>query len=121
MVWNASLCQVNTICGTTTLSSSAPVITLDTDLRDYYLSTNAGTYVLVHEAAHARSWYRYGSTANLISASVAVTGNPGNSGRTAVEYMADCATIYKIGLILSAYTYTSSCTPAELAEAATYW
>lgn len=122
VVWDSSLCQVNTICGTTTLSTSAaPVITLDTDLRDYYVGTNAGTYVLVHEAAHARSWYHYGSTSALIAESVAATGNTLNGGRAAVEYMADCATIYKIGLILPSYTYTSSCTPAQLAEAATYW
>ncbi|MGV1035000.1 MAG: hypothetical protein ACOYBP_07270 [Microbacteriaceae bacterium] len=123
LVWNPSLCAVNTICGTTTLSSSAPVITLDTDLRDYYTGTNAGTYVLVHEAAHARSWYRYGSTAALIAASVAITGIPDNGGRAAVERMADCATVVKVGMIIPTYTYLQSttCTPAELAEAATYW
>lgn len=123
LVWNPSLCTVNTICGTTTLSRSAPVITLDTDLRDYYTSTDAGTYVLVHEAAHARSWYRYGSTAALIAASVAVTGIPDNGGRNAVERMADCATLVKVGMIIQTFTYLQSttCSATELAEAATYW
>lgn len=123
VVWNADLCQPGTICGTTTLSSSAPVITLDTDLRDYYLGTSPGRYVLVHEAAHARSWYRYGSTSALIAASVAVTGIPDNGGRAAVERMADCATVVKAGMVIPTFTYLqgTTCSPAELAEAATYW
>lgn len=122
VTWDPNLCRAGTICGITTLGSGAPVITLDSDLRDYYL-TSTGLYVLVHEAAHARSWYRYGSIAALGAASVAVTGiQPSSSsdvGRAAIEWMADCATIVKLGYSLG--TYTASCTPAQLAEAATYW
>jgi hypothetical protein len=70
---------------------------------------------LVHEAAHARQWFKYGST--IIPANEAYT--PGIVGKDAVEYMADCATIVKLGY--STNVYTRSCTQAQLDAAATIW
>jgi hypothetical protein len=68
----------------------------------------------VHEAAHARQWFKYGS--NIITANEGYTGLVGT---IAVERMADCATILKLGY--STNVYTSSCTPSELEAAATIW
>jgi hypothetical protein len=44
-------------------------------------------------------------------------------GQDAVEYMADCATIWRIGyaLVGTPYPYTSSCTPEQYAEASRIW
>ncbi|HLP22810.1 MAG TPA: hypothetical protein VK139_02070 [Microbacteriaceae bacterium] len=122
VTWDPDLCPAGTICGITQLGAPTPTIVLDPDLLNYYL-TPSGKYVLVHEAAHARSWFLYGSIAALSAASVAVTGiepdPPGSIGRAAIEYMADCATIVKLGY--SGGTYTFSCTADQLAEGAKYW
>jgi hypothetical protein len=75
---------------------------------------SVGLSVLVHEAAHARQWLKYGP--NIISANEAYTGL---TGTAAVEYMADCATIVK--LTYSTNVYTPSCRPSELEAAATIW
>lgn len=115
--WSTGACNPGIICGITSLGNAQPVVTLDPNVGSAYLSY-AGTYVLVHEAAHARSWYRYGSYAALEAASTSLMTN-GFSGKPAVEWMADCATIVRIGYSMG--TYTSSCTADQLAEAATYW
>lgn len=126
-VWEPGLCAANSICGTTWLSDGVqPTVTLDSNVREYYASS-AGQYVIVHEAAHVRQGYRYSSLSQLFSASISVVPIPPEvaaRGQTyvskyAVEWMADCATIVKLGYSLG--TYTASCTPAQLAEAATYW
>nr|KGA07711.1 MAG: hypothetical protein GM42_1135 [actinobacterium acMicro-1] len=83
-------------------------------------STDAGKYVLVHEAAHIRQYVFYGSLALMISESGRFVAYPGTD---AVEYMADCATIWRIGYALggTGYPYTSSCTPEQYAEASRIW
>lgn len=88
-------------------------IELDPALKDIY-GNRVGISVLVHESAHARQWLYYGS--DIISANEALTGL---SGAPAVEYMADCATIGKLGY--STGTYTSSCTADQLDAAAKIW
>jgi hypothetical protein len=62
----------------------------------------------------------YGSLALMISESGRFVAYPGTD---AVEYMADCATIWRIGYALggTGYPYTSSCTPEQYAEASRIW
>jgi hypothetical protein len=94
--------------------NTTPVrIELDPALEEIYRNS-VGLSVLVHEAAHARQWLKYGS--NIIPANEAYTGLV---GAPAVEKMADCATIVKLGY--STNVYTSTCTPSELEAAATIW
>lgn len=119
VVWDLH-CEAGRICGETAIGETTPVIHLDEALRPYY-STQAGLYVLTHEAAHAQSWYLYHSLQALMANSETVTGITSANGLEAVEWMADCATIAKIGVVISSYAYTSDCTPAELAEGARYW
>ena len=114
--WVPSLCDGYYVCGRAWVGgvNSTPVeIELDPALYDIYVNT-VGISVLVHEAAHARQWLKYGS--NIITANEAYTGLVGT---IAVERMADCATIVKLGY--STNVYTSSCTPSELEAAATIW
>jgi hypothetical protein len=114
--WVPSLCDGYYVCGRAWVGgvNSTPVrIELDPALYDIYVNT-VGISVLVHEAAHARQWLKYGS--NIIDANEAYTGLVGT---IAVERMADCATIVKLGY--STGSYTSSCTPSELEAAATIW
>jgi hypothetical protein len=114
--WVPNLCDGYYVCGRAWVGgvNSTPVrIELDPALYDIYVNT-VGISVLVHEAAHARQWFKYGS--NIISANEAYTGLVGT---IAVERMADCATIVKLGY--STGVYTSNCTPSELEAAATIW
>jgi hypothetical protein len=114
--WVPSLCDGYYVCGRAWVGgvNSTPVrIELDPALYDIYVNT-VGISVLVHEAAHARQWLKYGS--NIITANEVYTGLVGT---IAVERMADCATIVKLGY--STNVYTSSCTPSELEAAATIW
>jgi hypothetical protein len=116
------LCNGYYICGRTLVGGGGnPVIQLDGDpaVLDIY-STDAGKYVLVHEAAHVRQFWFYGTVALMISESGKFVSYPGTA---AVEYMADCATIAKIGYALggASYPYTSSCTPEQYAEASRIW
>jgi hypothetical protein len=114
--WVPGLCDGYYVCGRAWVGgvNSTPVrIELDPALYDIYVNT-VGISVLVHEAAHARQWFKYGS--NIITANEGYTGLVGT---IAVERMADCATIVKLGY--STNVYTSSCTSSELEAAATIW
>jgi hypothetical protein len=114
--WVPGLCDGYYVCGRAWVGgvNSTPVrIELDPALYDIYVNT-VGISVLVHEAAHARQWFKYGS--NIITANEVYTGLVGT---IAVERMADCATIVKLGY--STNVYTSNCTPSELEAAATIW
>ena len=114
--WVDALCSGYYVCGRAWVGGvkTTPVkIELDPALRDIY-ANRIGISVLVHESAHARQWLYYG--ADIISANEALTGLV---GPPAVEYMADCATIVKIGY--STGTYTSSCTSDQLDAAALIW
>jgi hypothetical protein len=115
------MCDGYYICGVMFVDAGVPVIQLDDDpsVIDIY-STNAGKYVLVHEAAHVRQYLFYGSVDLMISESGRFVDYPGTA---AVEYMADCATIARIGyaLVGTPYPYTSSCTPEQYAEASRIW
>lgn len=117
--WVPGLCDGYYVCGRAWVGglNTTPVrIELDPALEDIYVN-NVGLSVLVHEAAHARQWFKYGS--NIIVANEAYTGPTGPKGTAAVEYMADCATIVKLGY--STNVYTSSCSNSELEAAATIW
>jgi hypothetical protein len=96
-----------------TAEHATVVVLLDEDHIDLYL-TEIGLSILVHEAAHARQHVKYGTY--LIRDNEIYTGLVGTA---AVEYMADCATIVKLGYSTGAYT--QSCTPAQLEAAATIW
>jgi len=114
--WVPSLCDGYYVCGRAWVGgvNTTPVrIELDPALEEIYRKS-VGLSVLVHEAAHARQWLKYGS--NIIPANEAYTGLV---GAPAVEKMADCATIVKLGY--STNVYTSTCTPSELEAAATIW
>ncbi len=107
------------VCGYATVnlrgsSTDQVPITLDSTLRDRY-ANSVGVSVLVHEAAHARQWWKYGP--DIMTAYNALV--PGQTGSMPVEWMADCATIVKLGYSTGAYT--RSCTAEQLAEAATLW
>ena len=114
--WVPGLCDGYWVCGRAFVggANTNPVrIELDPGLYGIY-RTSVGISVLVHEAAHARQWFKYGS--NIITANEAYTGLVGT---IAVERMADCATIVKLGY--STNVYASNCTPSELEAAATIW
>jgi hypothetical protein len=114
--WVPGLCDGYYVCGRAWVggANTNPVrIELDPALYGIYVNS-VGISVLVHEAAHARQWFKYGS--NIITANEAYTGLVGT---IAVERMADCATIVKLGY--STGVYTSSCTQSELEAAATIW
>lgn len=119
LAWNPNLCRVGQICGTTLLGAGVPLITLmGTPQWPANYNWSGGRYVIVHEAAHARAFWLYGSVSAMISNSERFTAPMGITGVAAIEYMADCATIAMIGY---AGTYASSCTSAQLAEAARVW
>jgi hypothetical protein len=125
--WECDVCAPGTFCGRAylprlenfyegppqTAEHATVVVLLDEDHIDLYL-TRIGLSILVHEAAHARQHLKYGTY--LRSSNESYTGLVGDP---AVEYMADCATIVKLGYSTGAYT--SSCTPAQLEAAATIW
>ena len=121
--WVPDLCNGFYVCGRAWVGglNTDPVrIELDPALEEIYINT-VGLSVLVHEAAHARQWLKYG--ASLLSSNAGYRGLP--EGYTeeqaidAVEYMADCATIVKLGY--STNVYTSTCSTSELEAAATIW
>lgn len=117
--WVANLCNGYYACGRTWVggNNTTPTrIELDPALRDIY-ANRIGVSVLVHEAAHSRQWWTYGS--NIITSSEAFTAAQGITGKAAVEYMADCATIGKLGYSTGAYT--STCTPEQIAGIAAIW
>ena len=121
--WVPSLCAGYYVCGRTWVggaSTNLAKIELDSSLKDIY-PNRVGLSVLVHESAHARQWNYYGSIAAMKSGSLALTGglSPTDDGTASVEYMADCATIGKLGY--STGTYTSSCTSEQLAAIANIW
>ena len=114
--WVPGLCDGYYVCGRAWVGgiNTTPVrIELDPALEEIYIN-NVGLSVLVHEAAHARQWLKYGS--NIIPANEAYTGIVGTA---AVEHMADCATIVKLGY--STGVYTATCTQSQLDAAATIW
>jgi hypothetical protein len=121
--WVPSLCDGYYVCGRAWVGglNTTPVrIELDPALEDIYINT-VGLSVLVHEAAHARQWLKYGAL--LLSSNASYRGLPEGyteeQAKAAVEYMADCATIVKLGY--STNVYTSTCSPSELEAAATIW
>ena len=135
--WVCGVCAPGTICGRALLprldkiypgfvgppqteADSLVVVVLDENHIDLYLS-DSGLSILVHEAAHARQHLKYGTL--LLSSNAAYRGLPEGytveEATAAVEYMADCATIYRYGKSTGAYT--STCTPSELEAAATIW
>jgi hypothetical protein len=116
VAWIPGLCDGFYICGRAQVGGipTTPVeIRLDPNLREIY-SNRLGKSVLTHESAHARQWLYYDG--DIIALNEALSGL---SGTAAVEYMADCATIVILGY--STGTYTSSCTPDQLAAASLIW
>jgi hypothetical protein len=106
--WVPSLCDAYYLCGRAWIggTNTTPVkIELDPAKADLY-SNRVGRAILVHEAAHARQWLAYGTGITQTS-----EAQSGLSGTPAIEYMADCATIVKIGY--SGGAYTLSCTDAQ--------
>ena len=124
IVWDDGMCARQFgpnvyVCGYATVNlrgsnTDRVPITLDSSLTDRY-ANSVGVSVLVHEAAHAKQWLKYGPS--IMTAYNALV--PGQTGSMPVEWMADCATIVKLGYSTGAYT--RSCTPEQLAEAATLW
>lgn len=127
VVWVANMCanqypgQNVYLCGYATVNlngnnTDRVPITLDSTLADRY-SNSVGVSVLVHEAAHARQWFKYGRTIET-----AWTTSTGLTGRSAVEYMADCATIVKLGYGTGTYIPRGqTCSARDQTEAATFW
>lgn len=119
------LCNGYYVCGRTLVSNGGtPVIQLDSDpaVLEIY-STDVGKYVLVHELAHVRQYWFYGQiVAQMISGSE-VYAPLSHRGTAAVEYMADCATITRLGYALGGmpYPYTSSCTADQYGEGSRIW
>ena len=121
--WVPDLCNGFYVCGRAWVGglNTDPVrIELDPALEAIYINT-VGLSVLVHEAAHARQWLKYG--ASLLSSNAGYRGLPEGyteeQAKAAVEYMADCATIVKLGY--STNVYTRTCSASELEAAATIW
>lgn len=121
--WVPGLCDGYYVCGRAWvggLKTTPVMIELDPALEEIYRN-RIGLSVLVHEAAHARQWLKYGTL--LLSSNAAYRGLPEGyteeQAKAAVEYMADCATIVKLGY--STNVYTSSCSASELEAAATIW
>jgi hypothetical protein len=127
VVWVANMCankypgQNVYLCGYATVNlngrnTDRVPITLDSTLADRYANT-VGVSVLVHESAHARQWFKYGGTIET-----AWTTSTGLTGTSAVEYMADCATIVKLGYGTGTYIPRGqTCSARDQAEAATLW
>jgi hypothetical protein len=121
--WVPNLCDGFYVCGRAWVggTNTDPVlIELDPALEEIYINS-VGLSVLVHEAAHARQWLKYGPL--LLSSNAGYLGLPEGyteeQAKAAVEYMADCATIVKLGY--STNVYTTSCTQDQLNAAATIW
>ena len=117
VTWVDGLCAVGTICGVALVGGykTTPVqIQLDAGLRASY-GSDPGKYVLTHEAAHARQWWTY--VGNIVSISEQQSGL---TGAPAVEFMADCATIGKLGNNTYGH-YTRNCTAAQFTAIAPIW
>jgi chemotaxis protein histidine kinase CheA len=131
VVWTAGACAAKFGAGTylcgwvsiaqgTARNARLPV-TLDSDLADRY-SNSVGVTVLVHEAAHARQFYKYGW--NMVAPNTTAPSNL--TGTQPAEFMADCATIAKLGRSTGSYvgpygSLARSCSAAQIAEAAQLW
>ena len=130
--WVSGMCAGYYVCGLAWVGGDGSTnqtparIELDSspEVLPIYLN-QVGISVLVHEAAHARQWSRYGNDIITESAKLTVNVPPsrrwpnGVTGKDAVEYMADCMTIQYLGY--STGSYTRTCTPEQLAEAALTW
>lgn len=129
VVWDDGVCervlrQVVYLCGFALTNQNGtntdPVyIYLDGLLRDRY-ANSVGISVLVHEAAHAKQFFKYGPAMlpNPTSAPMSL------GGRLPIEWMADCATIAKLNYGTGSYVKYwdgERCTPEQMAEAATLW
>lgn len=117
VTWVDGLCAAGTICGVALVGGykSTPVqIKLDAGLRSSY-GSDPGKYVLTHEAAHARQWWTY--VGNIVTISEQQSGL---TGAPAVEFMADCATIGKLGSNTYGH-YTRTCTAAQFSAIAAIW
>lgn len=120
------LCRGYYVCGRTLVSNGVkPIIQLDSDpaVMEVY-ATDVGKYVLVHEVAHVRQYWSYGQTVSgMIAATEPLAAGSGRTGVNAVEYMADCSTIPRIGYALGgmAFPYTSSCTTAQYQAGLAIW
>jgi hypothetical protein len=127
VVWVADMCankypgQNVYLCGYATVNlngrnTDRVPITLDSTLAARY-ANSVGVSVLVHEAAHARQWFKYGGAIET-----AWTTSTGLTGAPSVEYMADCATIVKLGYGTGTYIPRGqTCSARDQAEAATLW
>jgi len=131
IVWDAGACARQFgagtyLCGWVSVSSGARQtdrlpVTLDSTLADRY-SNSVGVTVLVHEAAHARQFFKYGW--NMVAPNSTAPANL--TGTQPAEFMADCATIAKLGRSTGSYvgpngSLARSCSAAQLAEAAQLW
>jgi hypothetical protein len=119
------LCDGFYVCGRVLVSNgSTPVVQLDSDPRVLEIySTDVGKYVLVHELAHVRQYWFLGQTVGGMIAGSEVYAPETHRGTAAVEYMADCAAMWRLGYGLGGmpYPYTSSCTAEQFAGAAQIW
>jgi cell division protein FtsB len=127
--WTAGLCNGFYVCGRARvggLNTNPVEIILDPNIEAVYVDRNGiGRYVLVHEAAHARQWFRFGSPGEegllaFIASQEQFTASNGITGELAVEYMADCMTIGLLGYTVQG-SYTTSCTPEQFSAAASMW
>jgi len=129
LAWDPTLCAAGYICGTTTVGVGTPLITLmGTEIAPANYDFPGGRYVLVHEAAHAKQYWLYGSVSGMINGllSFAPPAPPNwgySQGIWAVEYMADCSTQSQLG---TTGTYMRmvgvvSCSPEQLQEASRVW
>lgn len=119
------LCNGYYVCGRTLVSNgSTPIIQLDSDpaVLEIY-STDVGKYVLVHELAHVRQYWFYGQNVGQMISGSEVYAPETHRGTAAVEYMADCGTISRLGYALGGmrYPYTSSCSADQYGEGSRYW
>jgi hypothetical protein len=127
--WIEGLCNSYYVCGRALvggLNTSPVEIQLDPLIENVYLDRwGIGLYVLVHEAAHARQWFRFGSPGQsgldaFVASQEQYTAARGVTGTLAVEIMADCMTISYLGYSVRG-SYTESCSPEELAAANAMW
>lgn len=137
VIWYPNVCEIVLqrvvyLCGFTTTPAIAPGtndvrIYLDSTFTDRY-ANRVGQSVLVHEAAHARQYAKYGAAMLKSETTVPswvfnIAGDP----YAPIEFMAECATIAKLGYGTGTYiggasgNYATSCTAAQLAEGALLW
>jgi hypothetical protein len=127
--WMTGLCDGFYVCGRALVggANTNPVeIQLDPGIEDVYVDRfGVGRYVLVHEAAHARQWLRFGAPGQegldaFVRSQEQFTAARGVTGTLAVEIMADCMTISYLGYSVRG-SYTESCSPEELVAANSMW